>query len=96
MVGPPVLTPARVWGFTTKYFGVYPAAVEGTASDWVGGMAWYVPRIEMAEWLRKYEEEMYVDRGVDIEFEGGEKGVISGRMFVWKGGAGQLCNGPVI
>jgi hypothetical protein len=96
LIGPPILTPARVWGFTTKYFGVYPAAVEGTATDWVGGMAWYVPRIEMAEWLRKYEEEMYVDRGVDIEFEGGEKGVISGRMFVWKGGAGQLCNGPVI
>jgi hypothetical protein len=93
---PPPLTPARVWGYTAKYFGVYPAAVDSDMTECITGTAWYVPRVEMAEWLRKYEEEMYVDRGVEIEFEGGEKGFVRGRMFVWKGGAGQLCDGPLI
>jgi hypothetical protein len=111
---PPVLQPARIQTHTLKYFGPNPCAVPGTlcdtdlgpkneTRDGVEGKAWYVHSAEMADWLRRHEDEGFVEVGCEIEFLGGgvrppgsevsEAGVI-GRMFEWRGSGQRLLDAP--
>jgi hypothetical protein len=97
----PVLSPARVWGHKTRYYGVYPAAVQGGTGECVRGTAWYVSRVEQAAWLRKHEEEWYAEVTAQIEFEDGRGETVAGRMFVWRDGGREgegrgLTDGPVV
>jgi hypothetical protein len=63
---------------------------EAVACD---GFAWYVPRIEMAEALRRQgAREGLVEEQVRVEFDEGVSGVgkVAGKVFVWGGDARDL------
>jgi hypothetical protein len=71
-----------------------PVAVRaGVATASCEGFAWYVPRIEMAEALRRNGgREGLVEAAVEVEFDEGPS--VGGKMFVWAGDSRMLVDLP--
>jgi hypothetical protein len=88
----PTLVKARVWGRRRCYFGMHPVAVQDRVTEYCEGVAWYVPRIEMAEWLRQHELVNFQEVTVDIDFEEGPS--VIGKMFEWKSEVDELTDNP--
>jgi gamma-glutamylcyclotransferase (GGCT)/AIG2-like uncharacterized protein YtfP len=94
---PPRLTPARIYGYAVKYFGVYPAAVLGKcapAAVSVEGVACFVATAEAASRLRQHADKHYTETAVEVELEDGTG--VQGRMFVWNGEERLLTENPAI
>ena len=53
-------------------------------TDYVEGVAWYVPSADHVAWLRSHEADFMREAPCWIDFEEGEAGVL-GRCFEWYG-----------
>ncbi|EGX95526.1 poly(A) polymerase pla1, putative [Cordyceps militaris CM01] len=90
----PILRPAKVFGYTGKLWGQYPAVVEGEAGATVCGAAYNVESVEDARKLAAYETCNYQTKACKILYTDGEQPEMQhGRLFVFAGNPSDLETG---
>ena len=88
----PVLHPAKIIGYHCKFWGTYPALLDGPPGATIHGVAYEVQSSEEVQRLRAYETDNYRDVPCFIYIEG--RGKVFGCTFKWDGEESFLTENP--
>lgn len=90
----PELRPGRIYGYSTKLWGQYPALVNGPAGSVVEGMVYNVRTTEAGDKLAAYETRNYKTRPVWITYlDGKQPEKERGMAFLFAGDPEELSEG---
>ena len=87
----PMLRPAKLIGYHCKFWGPYPALLDGPVNAAVHGMAYKVRSPKEVELLEAYETNLYTRVACRIRFEDGR--TVRGGTFKWSADEGDLREG---
>ncbi|KAI9684219.1 MAG: hypothetical protein M1829_003490 [Trizodia sp. TS-e1964] len=88
---PPLLRPAKLFGYKIMLWGPYPAIVEAEPDKVINGMSYEVQSADHRQLLEFYETNNYKNDTCLIQLEDGTKTV--GRTFTWNGDMSMLKEG---
>ncbi|KAM5438645.1 hypothetical protein MferCBS31731_004936 [Microsporum ferrugineum] len=88
------LRPAQIAGYHTRFWGSYPALLDGPQLDsHVDGMAYEALSQQEVDRLSAYETDRYILRNCMIKFldiEDAENRMVIGETFLWNGSPQEL------